>query len=138
QLKDVVQCIGFLNKSPRLVFCYKAQQLKLEYCAISGQELEQVIHESGFNMEPHWYFARNSIGNRVVLVTDESAHISDSLLMQMHEILCKINQVYDFSCDTKETLPMTSLQLPLSVLLAEHHAQSKPSLISQQILTAVT
>lgn len=136
-LKDVVQCIGFLNKSPRLIFCYKSQQLKLEYCAISGQEFQQIIYEIGFNMEPHWYFARNSVGNRVVLVTDESALISDSLLTQMHQGLCELNQSYEYSCNINETLPMVSLQLPRSVLLAEHHAQSKPSLISQQIITAL-
>ncbi|BCA94222.1 hypothetical protein TUM19329_05830 [Legionella antarctica] len=135
QLKDVVHCLGFLNKSPRLVFCYKVQQLKLEYCAIAGQELQQMIDDLSFNMESYWYFARNSLGNCVVLVTEENISISDSLLMQMHERLGQINQAYAHGITVKEILPMVLLQLPKEVLLAEHHAQSKPKLISQHVIT---
>ncbi len=135
QLKDIVKCIGYLNKSPRLVFCYKGQQLKLECCTISGQELQQMVHEVSFDMESHWYFARNSLGDRIVLVTDDTAKIPASLLTQMHECLRQINQPYAHGIVTKEILPMVLLQLPKEQLLAEHHAQSKPTLISQQVIT---
>lgn len=66
QLKDVLKCTGFLNRAPRLEFCYKTQMLKLESCSITGQEFLKVLDDVSFEMAPHWYFARNILGNRIV------------------------------------------------------------------------
>ena len=137
QLKDVVQCAGYLNKSPRLIFCYKVEQLKLENCSISSQELQQVVQDVGFAMEPHWYFARNSLGSRLVLVTDDTADIPNSLLIQMHERLRQLNQPYAYGIVTKEVLPIVLLQLPKEQMLGERHAQTKPKFISQQVITSM-
>lgn len=134
QLKDIVKCTGFLNKSPRLEFCYKSQLLKLEYCAITGQELQQMIHDVSFNMEPNWFFARNSVGSRIVLVTDDTICIPESLLLQMHERLKQLNQPYAYGIVSGEVLPMISLQLPKDELLVGSHAQTKPKFISQQVI----
>ena len=135
QLKDVVKCTGFLNKAPRLEFCYKTQMLKLESCSITGQELQHMLRDISFEIEPHWYFARNSLGNRIVFVTDDAMQIPDSLLAGMHKRLMQINEPYAHSVTTKEVLPMVLLQLPKDELLADSHAQTKPKLISQRVIT---
>ena len=135
QIKDVVKCTGFLNKSPRLEFCYKTQMLKLESCTISGQELQKMLCDISFDMAPHWFFARNSLGNRIVLVTDDMVKIPDSLLAQMHERLMQINEPYAHSVVIKEVLPMVLMQLPMDELLVDSHAQTKPKLISQRVIT---
>ncbi|KTC70866.1 GH3 auxin-responsive promoter [Legionella bozemanae] len=135
QLKDVVKCIGFLNKAPRLEFCYKTQMLKLENCSVSGQELQEMLCDISFDVAPHWYFARNSLGNRIVFVTDDTTQISDSILVKMHERLKQINEPYAHGVSTKEVLPIVLFQLPKDELLADSHAQTKPKLISQQVIT---
>lgn len=134
RLKDIVKCTGFLNKAPRLEFCYKTQLLKLESCSITGQELQQMIQAVNFNMEPHWYFARNSIGNRMVLVTDNSVELPDSLLGKLHEELIRISPTYGHSVETGEVIPIALLQNSMEQLLVDTHAQTKPKLISQQVI----
>jgi hypothetical protein len=134
QLKDVVKCTGFLNKAPRLEFCYKTQMLKLENCSVSTQELQKMLSDISFAMAPHWSFARNSLGNRIVLITDDTVTIPDSVLTRMHEQLMQINEPYAHGVLTKEVLPMVLLQLPLDELLAGSHAQTKPKLISQHVI----
>jgi hypothetical protein len=135
QLKDVVQCTGFLNKAPQLEFCYKTQLLKLESCAITGQELQKMLESVGFNLFPHWYFARNSLGNRIVLVTDTTAGLNDSLLHDLHTQLIQISPTYAHSVSTGEVIPIALLQLPLEELLVDSHAQTKPKLISHRVVT---
>ncbi|MCW8400776.1 GH3 auxin-responsive promoter family protein [Legionella sp. PATHC038] len=135
QLKDVVKCTGFLNKAPRLEFCYKTQMVKLESCSVSGSELQNMLSDISFDIEPHWYFARNRLGNRIVFVTDDAIQISDALLARMHERLMQINESYAHGVMTKEVLPMVLLQLSKDELLADNHAQTKPKLISQQVIT---
>jgi hypothetical protein len=134
QLKDIVKCTGFLNKAPKLVFCYKTQILKLESCALTGQELQTMLQAVHFNMAPHWYFARNSLGNKVVLVTENTIKIPDSLLTQMHEQLIKISPTYAHSVETEEVLPLVLLQVSKETLLVDSHAQTKPKFISQQVI----
>lgn len=134
RLRDVVRCSGFLHRAPRLVFCYKTQLLKLESCAVTGQELQEMLAEVGFVMAPHWYFARNSLGDRVVLVTDDSVVVGEDVLLRMHEGLGRVSPTYSHSIVTKEVLPLVSLQLPLVDLLADAHAQTKPKLISQMVI----
>lgn len=133
-LKDIVKCTGFLNKAPRLVFCYKTQLLKLDNCAVTGQELQKMLHAVNFQMEPHWHFARNSIGNKIVLVTDNRVEIPESLLIQMHEQLIQISEAYAFSAELGIVAPICLLQLPKETLLVDSHAQTKPKLISQQVI----
>lgn len=134
QLKDVVKCTGYLNKAPHLEFCYKTQLLKLESCAVTGQELQNMVQVAGFNMAPHWYFARNSLGNKIVLVTDDKAEIPASHLMQLHQQLIQVSPTYAHSVETGEVEPMVLLQLPMGELLGDIHAQTKPKLISQQVI----
>ncbi|MBI2786106.1 MAG: GH3 auxin-responsive promoter family protein [Legionella longbeachae] len=134
-IKDVLKCTGFLNNSPRLEFCYKTQMLKLESCSITGQELQSMISSISVDIAPHWFFARNSLGNKIVLVTDDTVNIPDSVLTQMHEGLIQINEPYAHSVVVKEVLPMVLLQLPMEELLADCHAQTKPKLISQRVIT---
>lgn len=134
QLKDIVKCTGHLNNAPRLVFCYKTQILKLESCAVTGQELQGMLLATDFTMAPHWYFARNSSGNRIVLVTDNAVEILDSKLEQLHQQLIQISPTYAHSVGTGEVVPMTLLQLPINELLMDVHAQTKPKLISQQVI----
>ena len=135
QLKDIVKCTGYLNKAPKLLFCYKTQLLKLESCAVTGQELQAMLQAVNFNMAPSWYFARNSLGNMIVLVTDDAVQIADSLLAQMHEQLIKISPTYAHSVETEEVLPLVLLQLPKEKLIVDSHAQTKPKLISQQVIS---
>jgi hypothetical protein len=134
QLNDVVKCVGFLNKAPRLTFCYKAQQLQLENCIVSGQDLQQMMDETDFNMEAHWYFARNSQGNKIVLVTDDGVDIPDSMLIKMDERLGQISPPYAQGMASQHILPMALLQISATELLADHHAQKKPKLISSQVI----
>lgn len=134
QLKDIVKCTGYLNKAPRLEFCYKTQLLKLESCSITGQELQAILQATEFTMAPHWYFARNSLGNRIVLVTDNSAEIPLSILENLHKQLIQISPTYAHSVETGEVVLMTLLQLPMQELLVDVHAQTKPKLISQQVI----
>ncbi len=134
QLKDIVKCTGFFNKAPILVFCYKTQLLKLESCALTGQELQQMVKIIDFTMAPHWFFARNSLGNRVVLVTDDSSVVPEAILNKMHEQLIMISSTYAHSVQTEEVLPLVLFQLPKDQLLADVHAQTKPKLISQQVI----
>jgi hypothetical protein len=53
----------------------------------------------------------------------------------MHERLKQINEPYAHGVSTKEVLPMVLFQLPKYELLADSHAQTKPKLISQQVIT---
>ncbi|RUR19461.1 GH3 auxin-responsive promoter [Legionella sp. km535] len=134
RLKDVVRCTGYLNKAPRLEFCYKTQLLKLESCAITGQELQAMVQAADFKMAPHWFFARNSVGNRIVLVTDDELELPDSILAELHRHLIHISSTYAHSMETGEVISMTSFQVPKEELLADVHAQTKPKLISQQVI----
>lgn len=134
QLKDVVKCTGYLNKAPWLEFCYKTQLLKLESCAITGQELQAMVQALDFDMQPYWYFARNSLGDRIVLVTDNHAELSESLLVNLHQQLIQLSPTYAHSIETGEVLPMVLWQLPMEALLVDAHAQTKPKLISQQVI----
>lgn len=135
RLQDIVQCTGYLNKAPRLEFCYKAQLLKLESCSITGQELQKILDREQWAMEPHWYFARNSLGNRVVLVTDDALLISQDRLNNLHQHLIQLSPTYAHSVETGEVIPMTLFQVPKKALLSDTHAQTKPKLISQQVIT---
>ncbi|WP_298627273.1 GH3 auxin-responsive promoter family protein [uncultured Legionella sp.] len=134
QLKDIVTCTGYLNNAPRLVFCYKTQLLKLETCAVSGQELQAMLSATDFTMAPHWYFARNNSGNRIVLVTDDTVKIPESIVEQLHQQLVEISPTYTHGVGTGEIVPMILLQLPMNELLVDAHAQTKPKLISQQVI----
>lgn len=134
RLKDIVKCTGYLNKAPRLEFCYKTQLLKLESCAVTGQELQAMLQTVKFTMKPHWFFARNSLGDRVVLVTDTSVELDKCILTDLHAQLIQISPTYAHSVETGEVLPMTLLQLPVEILLVDSHAQTKPKLISQQVI----
>lgn len=134
QLKDVVLCTGFLNQSPRLEFCYKTQLLKLESCALTGQELQQMLKEVGFNMQPHWFFARNHLGNCIVLVTDDRATISDTALRELHQALIGISPTYAHSSEHGEVVPMVLWQVAKEELLKDAHAQTKPTLISPKVI----
>ncbi len=135
QLKDVVACTGFLNKAPRLEFCYKTQMIILEGCSVSSQELQDMLQEISFEMAPYWYFARNGLGNRLVLVTDDATQISESALIHMHQYLVQVNENYALGAKNEEILPIVLLQLPLQELVADNHAQTKPKLISKQVIT---
>lgn len=137
QLKDVVQCTGFINQAPKLEFCYKTQLLKLESCAITGQELQAMLQAQQFCMAAHWYFARNSQGNRIVLVTDNSTEISDTQLRNLHQQLIQISPTYAHSVETGEVIPMAQLALPLTQLQQNNHAQTKPKLISQDVIVQI-
>lgn len=134
RLKDTVLCTGFFNKSPRLVFCYKTQVLKLESCAVSGQELLQAVDEASFNMAAHWYFARNNVGNRILLVTDDEADIPQTQLDKIHQRLILISPTYAHSVETGEVIPLGLWQLPKVSLLADQHGQTKPKLIDQRVI----
>ncbi|KGP63966.1 GH3 auxin-responsive promoter [Legionella norrlandica] len=134
RLRDIVKCTGYLNSSPKLEFCYKTQLLKLETCSITAQELQGAMQLAGLNMEPYWYFARNSIGNRIVLVTDET-ELPELLLKQLHDQLTQISPTYAHSVETEEVISPTLLQLPKEKLLAGLHGQTKPKLISQEVIT---
>jgi len=134
RLKDIVKCTGFFHRSPRLEFCYKTQLLKLESCAITGQELQIMVQNVHLHMEPHWFFARNSLGNKIVLVADDSQLIHSIFLEQLHEQLITISPTYAHSVETGEVLPLTLLQLPRESLLVDVHAQTKPKLISQEVI----
>lgn len=132
RLKDVVQCVGYFNKAPHLVFCYKTQLLKLEPCSITSLELQKMMEATDFKLEPSWYFARNSTGNAIVLVTDDTVTIPESLLAQMHEALINISPSYKHCVGTGEVITIALLQLPKEALLADVHAQTKPKLTAQQ------
>lgn len=134
RLKDIVKCTGYLNSSPKLEFCYKTQLLKLESCSITGQELQSAVQATHFNIEPYWYFARNSVGNRIVLVTDDEVEISELLLKGLHEQLIQISPTYAHSVETEEVLSVALLQLPKEELLADLHGQTKPKFISQEVI----
>ncbi|TAL59981.1 MAG: GH3 auxin-responsive promoter [Legionella sp.] len=135
RLRDIVMCTGFLNCAPQLEFCYKTQLLKLESCAVTGQELQEMLHTLNFKMEPHWYFARNSLGNRIILVVDDLFVLPPNLLSEFHQQLIDISPTYAHSVETGEVVPMEFLQLSKAELLADAHAQTKPKLISQQVIT---
>ncbi|MDP1602889.1 MAG: GH3 auxin-responsive promoter family protein [Legionella sp.] len=131
RLNDIVKCTGFYNKAPRLEFCYKATLLKLEYGAISEQELKEMIKQANFRMDPSWYFVRNSTGDRVVLITDDDVQISEDMLRKLHECLINISENYSYNVASASILPMALLQLPKERLLKNTHAQTKPKLIGQ-------
>ncbi|HGT2641592.1 TPA: GH3 auxin-responsive promoter family protein [Legionella pneumophila] len=134
RLKDIVKCTGYLNSSPKLEFCYKTQLLKLETCSITGKELQSAVLATHLDIEPYWYFARNSVGNRIVLVTNDEAEISELSLKKLHEQLIHISPTYAHSVETEEVLPVTLLQLPKEKLLAGMHGQTKPKFISQEVI----
>ncbi len=135
QLKDIVKCTGYLNKAPRLVFCYKTQILSLESCAVTGQELQAVLSATEFTMAPHWYFARNGSGNRIVLVTDDTVEIPLSMVERLHQQLMQVSSTYAHSVDTGAIIPMTLVQLPMEELLIDVHAQTKPKLIAKHVVS---
>jgi hypothetical protein len=130
QLGDIVRCTGFYNRSPRLEFVHKEALLKLEPCAISEQELQQMLQEVHFKMAPHWYFVRNAPGDGIVLVTDDESMIEKEIVQKMHQALIRISETYAYNVELKTVLPMEWLPCPKEVLLKNTHAQSKPKLIA--------
>lgn len=60
-----------------------------------------------------------------------------TLLIKLHEGLMQVNEPYGHSVAVKEVVPMVWLKLPLKQLLADNHAQTKPRLISQQVIREV-
>ncbi|KTD74626.1 GH3 family domain-containing protein [Legionella waltersii] len=137
RLKDIVLCTGYLNSAPILEFCYKTQLLKLETCALTGQELQEMLIAVSFSMEPHWYFARNSLGDRIVLVVDDLAIIPDTLLKTMHQELIRISPTYSHSVEHGEVAPIVLFQKAKEDLIASSHGQTKPKLISYEVVSEI-
>lgn len=91
-----------------------------------------MIDQIGFNMAPHWYFARNIIGNRLVLIADDRVKIKVDWLKQMHEALKNISPTYANSIQTGEVIEPMLIQHPEYEFLKTKHAQTKPKLIDPQ------
>lgn len=131
QLKDIVKCSGYYHHAPRLEFCYKSSLIKLEYVAISEQELMTALDDIQLSIEPTWYFARNYSGDRLVLVAEEGAIIDEDWFSALHQSLKSISEGYAYYADAGEIHQPILHQLPKS-LKAKVHAQTKPRLISQE------
>lgn len=134
RLKDIVKCTGYFNQAPIIEFCYKSQMLSLEGCAITGQELQSMLSLAGLSMAPYWYFARNRSGNRIVLVINDTTHLSDEVINRLHQQLMTISPAYAHHIKAGAILPITLLKVPLAELLADTHGQTKPTLISTKVL----
>ncbi|WP_133128309.1 GH3 family domain-containing protein [Legionella nagasakiensis] len=134
QLKDIVKCTGFYNRAPRLEFCYKSAQIRLDVCTISEQELRCMLQQVNLEMETHWFFCRDSRGDKLILVTDTETSLNETVIQSMHKILLAISEPYAYSVRMGEIRPLEWRQLPKERLLKNSHAQSKPKLISQEIL----
>ena len=134
QLKDIVLCTGYLNRAPRLEFCCKSAQIRLNTCSISEQEIRDMIEKVEFQMQPYWYFARNSSGNKLILVMDIENQPPASMLEMMHNTLISISETYAYGVKTGGIITPELIQLPKEQLLGNRHAQTKPRMISQQII----
>lgn len=134
QLKDIVKCTGFYNRAPRLEFCYKSAQLRLDFCAVTEQELRQMLTLTGLSIEAYWYFARDSLGNKIRLVMDNHSELDEHHAQHMHECLIKISESYAYGVEIGAILPVSLLKLPKEDLLKNSHAQTKPKFISQEIM----
>jgi hypothetical protein len=134
RLKDIVECTDYFNNAPMLRFCYKASEIRLETCSVSEQELREVLLKNEIHLEPFWYFASNSAGNKLILVKDkENAHPPD-LAEKLHSSLMAISETYAHSVDIGSVLPLKILQLPRALLTANGHGQIKSKLISQEVI----
>jgi len=134
QLKDIVLCTGYFNRAPRLEFCCKSSQIRLDACSISEQEIQKMLAALNFKMEPYWYFARNTSGNKLILVIDIENQLPEEILGKMHEQLIKLSETYAYGVSLDSVKEPDVHQLPKEQLLGSRHAQTKPKLISQQII----
>jgi hypothetical protein len=135
RLKDVVECTGYFNKAPILSFCYKVSSLLLDYCSLSECELRVAVTESNINLEPYWFFACDAKRNRLYFVVDKDAKITEHHTLMIHQQLLKKNDKYAYESQHNNILPCKLLKLAKKKLLKNHHAQTKPKIISQDILS---
>lgn len=135
QLKDVVKCTGFCNRAPRLEFCYKSAQIRLDACSISEQELRTVIGQLDLMFEPWWYFARDAKGERLVLVIDDESIVEASKIQKIHEVLIEISEPYAYGVQLGSIQPIAIQTLSKTKMLNSAHAQTKPRLISQEVIS---
>lgn len=137
RLKDVVQCTGYFNKSPTLSFCHKVSSLLLDYCALSETELRAVIAEADINIKPFWFFACDEKRNCLYFVVDNEAQITEQHTNMIHQKLIEKNEKYAYESKNNNILPCKLLKLEKKQLLKNHHAQTKPKIISQNILNGL-
>lgn len=134
RLNDVVECTGYFNKVPILSFCYKVSCLLLDYCGLSERELRAVITDVGINLEPFWFFACDEERNCLYFVVDTEASITEIQTNMLHQKLIETNEKYAYESKQKNILPCKLLKLDKKQLLKNHHAQTKPKIISQTII----
>lgn len=138
RLKDVVQCTGYFNQAPILSFCYKVSSLLLDYCALSESELRAIVTELEINLEPFWFFACDEERNCLYFVVDTKASITEAQTIMFHQKLIETNEKYAYESKKNNILPCKLLKLDKKELLKNHHAQTKPKIISQTILNKQT
>lgn len=134
RLKDVVECTGYFNKTPIIRFCYKVSRLLLDYCALTESDLRRALSEADIHIKPYWYFACDQRRDRLYFVVDQEAPISQDDANAIHLALIKTNEKYAYESQEGGVLPCKVARFEKKVLLKNHHAQTKPKIISQDIL----
>ena len=134
RLKDVVECTGFFNQAPILSFCYKVATLLLDYCALSEQDLREAVALAEIELEPYWFFACDSNRNRLNLVVDYETTLQQQDADTIHQKLIESNEKYAFEVKQGNILGCQLKLVDQKKLLKNHHAQTKPKIISQEIV----
>lgn len=135
RLKDIIECTGYFNKAPIIAFYYKASLLLMDYCTLSESELSQAAQAADIEMQPYWYFACDQYRNRLFLVVDEQAAINNKQLEDIDQYLRSANEKYDVEYQQGNVLACQLIRKNKQLLTENHHAQTKPKMISQQILS---
>jgi|GEM_PF-2406220 len=140
RLKDVVECTGYFNKTPIIRFCYKvsrlllASRLLLDFFALTESDLRRALAEVDIHIKPYWYFACDNQRDCLYLVVDRDASISQNDAHAIHSALIKTNEKYAYESKQGGILPCKIARFEKQVLLKNHHAQTKPKIISQDML----
>lgn len=123
RMKDVVECMGFTNQLPQIVFVRKAEEVLLLGIRISEGELQKTFLKYFSKVPFHWRVAVNDLGNGLVFLSNSEENIC---LEDLDKTLQENHAEYK-DCRAKGVLkPLTHSVHSQKILF---HAQSKPRLI---------
>jgi hypothetical protein len=134
RLKDVVQCTGYFNQAPILSFCYKAASLLLDYCSLTESDLRKAVAHTNISLKPYWHFACDARRNRIFFVVDDDS-LGQSDVDTIHQELVLHNEKYAYECEQGNVLPAKLKKVNREILIRNHHAQTKPKIISQEFVS---
>lgn len=95
RIKDVVECSGFFNQSPKIFFHSKADRtLSLGVVTLAETELASALSKTKVDDFQNWRFGPSKTGDQIVLYTDREVQDAEKLSLELEESLKEVNNNY--------------------------------------------